>query len=380
MDNPVKLHRFTEQTYEIVPPKRFTFVFNYVPHPLVVMAAKQLRGYLSGRKEWHGEISRGKMFGVLVVRDSQGELGFLAAFSGLLDKSNTHSYFVPPIYDMHHPLGHFRTEEAQISEINRQIHWIESSGEYISEYNRLQSEILDWKEQVGKAQEEYHTAKKERKAIRTQGVETTHLEALRAQSQYQKAELKRLKQKAQSQIEIVQAKIELLQSEIRNLQDQRAKRSKDLQQWLFDQFVVSNNSKQTSSLSQIFQNYGATTPPAGAGECACPKLLQYAYLNNLTPMAMGEFWQGESPKGEVRHHGEFYPSCNAKCKPILGFMLQGLEIDPDPHAKNQSIEELQVVYQDPYLMVVNKPEGVLSVRGKAASESIESLIPRLFPQ
>jgi len=112
-------------------------------------------------------------------------------------------------------------------------------------------------------------------------------------------------------------------------------------------------------------------PPAGAGECAAPKLLQYAYKHQLKPIAMAEFWWGDSPKAEIRHHGYYYPACKGKCGPILGHMLQGLEVEENPLLKKHYHEmPLEIVYEDNYLVVINKPAGMLSVPGKGEIDSV----------
>ncbi|MBD3724826.1 MAG: RNA pseudouridine synthase, partial [Flavobacteriaceae bacterium] len=118
-------------------------------------------------------------------------------------------------------------------------------------------------------------------------------------------------------------KVESLLSEIDNLKLERASKSSELQQKLFEQYKFLNISKETKSVGEIFDN----NPPAGAGECAAPKLLHYAFKHNLKPIALAEFWWGQSPKSEVRKHKQFYPACQSKCKPILAHMLDGIEMD-----------------------------------------------------
>ena len=124
------------------------------------------------------------------------------------------------------------------------------------------------------------------------------------------------------------------------------------------------------------------TPPAGAGECAAPKLLQQAYLHGWKPIAMAEFWWGNSPKAEIRHHGYYYPACKGKCEPILQHMLQGLEVEENPMLQlpEQGYGKLKIVYEDEWLLVVNKPSGMLSVPGKGEKESVYSLARQLYPE
>ena len=126
------LHRFRHSIASFSLPTRLNNPFHYTPHPLCELAARELQAYLCERKEWTEELSAGKMFGVLVVKDSAGTVGFLTAFSGNLAGSNSHEYFVPPIYDMLRPGDLFRTEEAAISDLNRQIETLETDVRYLS--------------------------------------------------------------------------------------------------------------------------------------------------------------------------------------------------------------------------------------------------------
>ena len=131
----------------------------------------------------------------------------------------------------------------------------------------------------------------------------------------------------------------------------------------------------------IFEETVQKTPPAGAGECAAPKLLQYAYLSGLSPIAMAEFWWGESPKTEIRHHGYYYPSCRGKCEPILRHMLQGLNVEPAPSERYSLSQNMpEILFEDQWLLVLHKPEGVLSVPGKSEEQSIYSLLRARYPE
>ena len=154
--------------------------------------------------------------------------------------------------------------------------------------------------------------------------------------------------------------------------------SQDLQLWLFRQYRMLNARGQERDLVEIWQDYHPSPrirnkyplPPGGTGDCCAPKLLQYAYQHGLKPVCMAEFWWGPSPKGEVRHHGEFYPACRGKCKPVLTWMLQGLDVDPDPEKARLPRLHVEIVYEDEALAVVNKPAGMLSVPGRRERYSV----------
>lgn len=349
-------------------PEQMNNPFDYVPHPLCCRAAEEVCAYLGERSEWSGEIAEGKMFGVLIVRSTQGEIGYLAAFSGNLAGSNFHSGFVPPVYDMLQPDDRFRIGEAEISAINRRIEQIESSA-LLSQMRESLAEAL------AKSEQEISSAKHlldEQKALRDIERATTsdpeRLAELIRESQHQKAEFARLKKYWREEQARLKADIDAYQQEVDSLRVERKRRSEELQMWIFKQFRILNARGQERDLCEIFAPTPQRIPPAGAGECAAPKLLQYAYQNNFEPLAMAEFWQGCSPRGEVRRHGAFYPSCQGKCGPILGFMLQGLNVEKREVARPLSPT---LIYEDEWLAVVAKPAEMLSVEGRCEKWSVE---------
>jgi len=158
-----------------------------------------------------------------------------------------------------------------------------------------------------------------------------------------------------------------------SIQSQSADQSRELQKWLFDNYVVLNGKGEKRSIWDIFQAKGLV-PPGGTGDCAAPKLLQYAFLNGYTPLAIGEFWYGDSPaNGEVRRHGCFYPSCTGKCGPLLGYMLQGVNVEPNPLESDLlwRLADPFIHYEDKYLTVVDKPSGMLSVPGRNGRTNLQ---------
>lgn len=261
-------------------PERFTYPFCYEPHPLCQMAAEEVK-----REIERIQPTEGKMFGVLVVKAEEG-LGFLAAYSGLLEGRNDWPYFVPPVFDAQQPDGHFKQTERVIS------------------------------------------AKGGDKQM-----------------------------------------------------------SQELQLWLFHQYRMLNAKGETKDLVDIWQDYHCSPrirnryplPPGGTGDCCAPKLLQYAFSHGLKPICMAEFWWGPSPKSEIRHHGQFYPACRGKCKPVLTWMLQGLNVDPNPEEDGFSHLQIETVYEDEALAVINKPSGLLSVPGRTEDYSVATIVRERWP-
>lgn len=411
-----KFHRFDPPAGFPAPPARFTYPFHYTPHPLAVQAAEEVQAYLRSRAEWAEELAQGKMFGVLIVWNPSGELGFLAAFSGILAGKNLHRYFVPPVYDLQQPGGFFSTEEAQISLLNARIRAWQTDPRLEAVWRRSESLRLEARQSLAEAKARMESARLRRMEIRQRRLGRdeycpgerfsdpldTHSgdhfgtlsdsrpgslngeaseAALIRESQFQKAEFRRLKQGWNDRIAAVQAEITAWENRIEALKAERKRRSSALQQRLFEQFQLWNARGEIRTLCDVFQTAAGKVPPAGAGECAAPKLLQYAYIHGFRPLAMAEFWWGRSPKTEIRRQGYFYPACQGKCGPILQHMLQGLEVDPDPLADCGRLCGVpEILWEDEWLLVVNKPAGMLSVPGKTDSDSVYSWVKARYPE
>ena len=351
-------------------PRQFTYPFCYDVDPLAEAASLELQRYIAAADLMSTEKGCGKMFGVLVVEyeDEEGALqrGFLAAYSGLLGGRNDWPYFVPPVFDAQQPDGHFKRTEREISAINREIAAIEHDPEYLQSVaqheqtkKRLQAEVDAFKAEVDAANGRRDARRKSGEPLS----EEEQAEMIR-ESQFMKAELRR-RRKAMEQAE---STLNTQHSTfLKSLQRKRKQMSDELQRWLFSAYRMLNAKGEERDLIDIFREYTHAMPPAGAGDCCAPKLLQYAYLHHLRPVCMAEFWWGESPASEIRHHLHYYPACRSKCLPILTHMLKGLDVAPNPLAQKRHTAEPRVLYADEYIMVVDKPAGMLSVPGKAES-------------
>lgn len=377
------LHRFTTSITDIPLPERFTYPFCYTPHPLCILAAKEVQSYLTRQTAWKDELRQGKMFGVLIVQTEHGETGYLAAFSGILAGKNLHPFFVPPVYDLLQPQGFFKIEEENISSINRNIRQLENDKAYAALSAELARTIQSAEDILATAKAQLKEAKTAREQRRKEKELNAQEEAeLIRESQFQKAEYKRLERSWKARITTLQTQTEDWERRISALKSERKTRSAALQQKLFEQFGMLNYRGELKNLCEIFGQTVHKTPPAGAGECAAPKLLQQAYLHGWKPIAMAEFWWGDSPKTEIRHHGHYYPACKGKCEPILQHMLQGLQVEENPMLKRMQVpsKNLEIVYEDPWLSVINKPAGMLSVPGKEDAVSVYSLMREQYPE
>jgi tRNA pseudouridine32 synthase / 23S rRNA pseudouridine746 synthase len=373
-------------------PEKFTFPFYYEPHELSSIAATELQSYLEtqtdfehnfGLRENQEGLVIGKMFGVLVCQNQVGELGYLWAFSGKLAGVNQLNYFVPTIFDMLQEDGFFRKEEEVLNAINRQIEVLENSAELQTQKSLLEktktealTDIQNQKNKIKRLKLERDEKRNSFTNLTSSEIEQLELE-LSEQSKKESILLKKMTKYWNFQIENAQKEVNFLLEAINQLKEERRIKSGALQQKLFAEYSFLNQFGERKSIGEIFNN----NPPAGAGECAAPKLLHYAFENQLKPIAMAEFWWGQSPKSEIRKHKQFYPACKSKCEPILlSHMLKGLEMEANPFQENPAEgKNIEIIYEDEVLLVINKPEEFLSVPGKIISDSVYQRIKELYP-
>lgn len=379
-------------------PEKFTFPFYYDPHQLSRIAATELQEYLKTQSDWEHNFGLekdqnglviGKMFGVLVVRNQQNELGYLAAFSGKLAGSNHHNRFVPPVFDILEKDGFFRQGEEILNGINRRIETLEQLPELIALKALLHQQQTQAEGEINQQKLRIKAAKKERDLRRKTAQEQspdpeTQLrlqEELAQESLREKFLLKDMTKYWLYTTSETKEKIAAIESEIQQLKEERKQRSASLQQQIFDEYFFLNVAGKKKSLGAVFADSVEMKPPAGAGECAAPKLLQYAFIHELEPIALAEFWWGQSPTSEIRKHAGFYPACRGKCEPILAHMLDGIETDPNPMLINPAEgKEITIVYEDEYLLVINKPAEFLSVPGKNIVDSVYERIRARYPE
>lgn len=393
---------FTQAIDAYALPQRFTFPFYYEPHPLCVIAANELQRHLETQNDWQhnfgltGELTGaiGKMFGVLLVQDLQGKVGYLSAFSGKLAEQNHWPRFVPPVFDMLAKDNFFHAENLQINQINEQLLAVENhpdiprlSSELNAEQAQAQAKLAAHRQVMIDGRQ---SRKTQRNKLAVQWAanptddnlrENTAIEAkLSKESINEKNQLRDIKRYWDERIHAISQALTLLTDKRDALRLQRKQLSAALQQKLFEQYRFLNIRGAEKSLNGIFNGTVELTPPAGSGECAAPKLLHYAFKHGLKPLAIAEFWWGAPPKSEIRQHKQFYPACLRKCQPILGHMLEGLIVDENPLLTNPAEgKTLSILYQDEAMAIVNKPAEFLSVPGKEIEDSVYSRMQQMFP-
>ncbi|WP_158769783.1 RluA family pseudouridine synthase [Paraglaciecola sp. L1A13] len=376
-------------------PDKFTFPFYYQPHPLCVLAAQELQQHLLTQSEWYHNFGLnddptliiGKMFGVLLVRNSNGQLGYLCAFSGKLAEQNHLPMFVPPVFDLLAQDSFFHAQQKVINQVTTDLNHLLCSDEYIEEKNSFFKLKTFCDAEIEKQRNNVIANRANRKMQRDSVTSDSDsdkvlalYEKLAKQSIEDKLKYTQLKTDLTREVNDAKHVLIIFEVRIQALKKQRKTLSATLQQRIFEQYQFLNAQGINKSLAAIFSETVMRTPPAGAGECAAPKLLHYAFKHDLTPIAMAEFWWGASPKSQVRRHKQFYPACIGKCQPILEHMLQGLTVDENLLLKNVGgKEKIDIIYQDNEMLIINKPAQLLSVPGKHITDSVFSRIRDLFP-
>ena len=323
---------------DIPKPERFTYPFCYEPHPLCILAAEEVKQEI---ERIHP--SEGKMFGVLVV--SPPESGGVPEGQGGL--RSTEGCLLPE--------GHKNNGQH-------------SPFSFLAAYSGLLEGRNDWDYFVPPIYD----------AQDPNGYFKTREREISLVSHVQEDLVSPVQEDLVSHV----------QGDLQSPSLTSKKMSQDLQLWLFHQYQFLNARGEKKDLVEVWQDYHCSPrirhkyplPPGGTGDCCAPKLLQYAYQNGLKPLCMAEFWWGPSPKSEIRHHGQFYPACRGKCKPVLTWMLQGLDVDPSPDEAGFPHMSVEVVWEDDSMAVLNKPSGMLSIPGRTEDYSIATWARERWPE
>ncbi len=374
-------------------PSKFTFPFYYEPHPLCELATNEVQNYLQTQTDFEHNFGLnpsekglviGKMFGVLVVQNQQDEIGYITAVSGKLADRNTHKMFVPPVYDMLTKNSYFLQEEDRINQINSALECLENNTEYLtvlaqynSENKKATADIHEKKEALKIAKTDRDLRREKAQSEMSSDAYTIFEAVLSKESLAAKHFFNNVNRYWEHILNPLKEKLSVFTQQITHLKEQRKIKSIALQQYLSEQYQFLNSKKEVKNLSELFADTSVQNLPAGSGECAAPKLLQYAFLHQLKPIAMAEFWWGQSPNKEIRKHKQFYPACQGKCKPILTHMLDGIAMDTNPMLQNPAIgKKLETIFEDDKLMVIYKPEEFLSVPGIHIQDSVYTRIKR----
>ncbi len=389
-----QLHSFPKHNDAIKTPTKFPYLYANEPHELCRIASEELQQYLQQQTTWNKQLgvnsephTVGKMFGVLVVQQTDGSLHYLAGFSGAIGTCNTHPHFVPPIFNLLNPHGFFKQGEKELDILNAEIKTLEQCSSITSAEQqikkakiKLEKTQAQWKETL-KMGKDLRKKQRIEAPLKLVGDELSQkLEELNRDSQLEKIKAKKHIAEIQTEILSLEKKLQAALLPLSELKELRKKQSAQLQQDIFEEFKLLNCQLESKSVSLIFKEQGEDIPPAGTGDCAAPKLLQFAFKHQLKPIALAEFWWGAPPKSEIRKHKQFYPPCQNKCAPIMAHMLKYIEQEANPLIdKIAQHPKIDIIYEDNWLMVINKPNNCLSVPGKTDHHSILQEIKKLRP-
>ncbi|REH47474.1 RluA family pseudouridine synthase [Tenacibaculum gallaicum] len=374
-----KLISFSSDISNIELPKKFDYPYNYYPHILAQIAAEELQEYLTNQNHFSHNFGiktpedaevLGKMFGVLIVQQQDGTLGYLAAFSGKLADSTQHQHFVPPVFDVLDTNEFYLKTEEQLNELTHKIVSLENASEFTEVKKVYQKTKQLYEKLLADEQSKIKQRRKLRKKLGQQNNQLNINEEfyLREYEVYLNDKIAPLKKTYHTK-----------QQQVDQLKEQRANLSAWTQQEIFKKYAFLNYQGESQNLLAIFKDTTQNIP-AGAGDCCAPKLLQYAYKHQLKPVCMAEFWWGKPLLTSIRKHQNYYPACTGKCKPILTHMLQGVTVKENPLvAQLKEEKEISVIYEDVDLLVINKPHELLSVAGKEIKDSVFSRIQKLYP-
>lgn len=350
-------------------PEKLGDPFSYLPSDAVLDAFNDFLSQLDLDDTLKAELQNGKMIGVLVVKNSNGEIGYLLSFSGQLFGKNEHPGFVPPVFDILTPDSYYRSGEKEISAIGKEIKNLENVLKLESAMVNKNSVVVECETRLAEYQEFTKQQKILRDSLRPTAT-AEEIQKMNNESSTQKNQLKRLKQEVEKAKLAANIPVDQLKNQIDNLKKQREEKSRNLQRRIFRDFRFHNTKGDEKTLLDIFSD--ESMPPTGAGECAAPRLLEYAYRNDYQPISMAEFWIGDSPSGRVRHSGTYYHACRSRCLPIMNFMLEGVDLEKNKLDFDYENEEIKTLYRDDDILVISKPSGLLSVRGKESQTSVET--------
>lgn len=379
---------FKKSIKEISLPKKFTFPFYYDPHILAEIASEELQDYLNNQKEINHSFGFdkntheiGKMFGVLVVQNSKGEIGYLSAYSGNIVNQALLQRFVPPIFNKLSENNFVKKDNLELLTISEKINILENNKEFlflkkfVNDKNEIANKIISLeKDKLTKRKQKRRLIKKQTTILTEEFKIKQNQESIN-----DRFYLKELINYYENKFANQKTELTAFQNQLISLKELRIKKSNALQEKIAEQYSFLNYNGIEKSLNTIFADLKIQAP-GGTGDCAAPKLLQYAFFNNLKPIALAEFWYGKSGNSKIRKHKNYYPSCKGKCEPLLSHMLVGLEVDENPLIKNLAEDkEIEIIYEDAQMLVINKPIELLSVNGRTIKDSVFSRLKKLYP-
>ncbi len=331
---------------------------------LVEAIAHNFMQYLASDEIYSRE---GKMYGILLVEMADGEQRILKAFSGLLNGCSVVAGWVPPIPGRDEVAVDEARTLADLDKIKQELITLKqlpARQQYESLSDEFEQRLQQMSDRHKDRKQQRHSQRQLFSTTLTGEALTTALEQLEEKSRRDGRERRQLKRQRDEQLQPLKQIIDTADIRVRELKQQRKQLSRQLQAQMHAAYSVMNFWGQSRSLQQLIP----AGLPTGTGDCCAPKLLHYAATHNLKPLAMAEFWWGPSSINQDKIQGEFYGACVERCQPLMGFLLSGLQAKP--------VGEIPILYEDEWLIVVNKPPGLLSVPGRYR-DTQDSVLSRL---
>lgn len=352
------------------------------PPPLARRAAEELQRELrQGLAARAGLDQSGKMFGVLVVADDNGRVGYLRAYSGMLAGSWHADGFAPPLFDWDARQRFWPDGQRALDEFETRIEAATASDPAASLAGRLAAMDAAFNRDMAALVATHRERKAARRARRTGACSDAERIQLNIESQSDREERQRRRRHHEHTRAELSRELEQWQESLRALRGQRAALSANLQRRIHDLYMLATPGGARRPMRSVFDGQ---EPPGGAGDCAAPKLLQAANLAALRPLALAEFWWGAPPATGGRVEGVFYPPCRGKCGPLLGHFLEGVDVAEAPGLPGMEPPggPLPILYEDSHVIAVNKPAGLLSVpgRGPLLRDSVSSRLRAAYPE
>jgi tRNA pseudouridine32 synthase / 23S rRNA pseudouridine746 synthase len=315
----------------------------------------------------------GKMYGILLVQLPSGELRVLKAFSGLLNGEARVEGWVPPIAGREQVALEEARTLAQLEQVKQALITLQ----HLPERQQYSTLMQEFGAQLQLRSRYYQQRKQQRqeqrqvlRATLTGEALETALEQLNIQSQRDGMEQKRWKQQQELVLQPLRQLIHQADARIQALKQERKALSQRLQAQLHRAYCLTNFAGETLSLEQVVQG----GMPTGTGDCCAPKLLHYAATHQLQPIALAEFWYGPASFNGDKRTGVFYGACADRCQPLMGFLLSGAVAQSN--LAQPADRSLTILYEDEWLMAIDKPAGLLSVPGRYADRQ-DSALSRL---
>ena len=378
----------------------------YCPHTEVTWQLPRTRAAESIAKRLMEQLSStspptGRLYGVLLAHTISGKPCTLHAYSGSLA---TAGEWVPPL-TVSAQMSVLETEVLQkLNELKTKLIALDQLPVHQC-YQRLAQQHAEQRHQLALTHQQRKQNRDRRRCqyqnTLEKGALSKALDRLKRESQQDSRERCRLKQLHKQTLAPLSQDIDRVQQQQRNLKQTYTALSKQWQTQMQRVYTAEMTDKYPGLILKDVVSDLQCSISASLLERAATKLLYHAAINQLSPIAMAEFWWGP-PQGGYSP-GQFYGASSAECQTLMrvaqiappskSWIDRKLDIDargdaarkkPSDRSGNRSgyvsnsrsQKPPVILYQDESLIVVDKPAGLLSVPGRRYQQQ-DSVLNRL---